>query len=37
MLNYFQLYQTKAVSANVKFEKENKQNPLNTISIVYFP
>ena len=27
MLNYFQLYETKAVSANVKFEKENKQKP----------
>ena len=27
----------KAVKANVKFEKENKQNPLSTISIVYFP
>ena len=27
----------KAVKANEKFEKENKQNPLNTISIVYFP
>ena len=27
----------KAVKANVKFEKENNQNPLNTISIVYFP
>ena len=27
----------KAVKANVKFEKENQQNPLNTISIVYFP
>jgi len=26
----------KAVKTNVKFEKENKQNPLNTISIVYF-
>ena len=25
------------MSANVKFEKENKQNPFNTISIVYFP
>ena len=27
----------KAVKANVKYEKENKKNPLNTISIVYFP
>jgi len=26
----------KAVKTNVKFEKENKQNPLNTISIAYF-
>ena len=26
----------KAVKANVKFEKENK-NPLSTISILYFP
>ena len=26
----------KAVKTNVKFEKENKQNLLNTISIVYF-
>ena len=26
----------KAVKTNVKFEKENKQNSLNTISIVYF-
>ena len=26
----------KAVKTNVKFEKEKIQNPLNTISIVYF-
>ena len=26
----------KAAKANVKFEKENKQKPSNTISIVYF-
>ena len=27
----------KAVKANVKFEKKTNKNPLNTISIVYFP
>ena len=36
MLNYFQLFLDEALKANVKFKKENK-NPLNTISIVYFP
>ena len=27
MLNFFQLFQMKAVKVNVKFEKENKQKP----------
>ena len=28
ILNYFQLFETKAMKNNVKFEKENRQNPL---------
>ena len=35
-LNQFQLFQMKPVKAKCKFEKENRQNPLNTISIVSF-
>ena len=34
--NYFQRFLMKAVKVTVKFKKENKQKPLNTISIVYF-
>ena len=35
-MNFFQLFGMKAVKANVKFKRENKQNPLNTMPFDYF-